>query len=997
MASIREFIVHAVNNFVPLNEYAQKIVDQLVKQYMGQAEEYGYDDVDEDDIRKYITRFDKIKYSLKDKDKELFKQEGADYVALIELPKLMQLVTTAPDIELDNSKQKEIPEDERPMEVYASPDRKIIIYKGDKEKNCVRFKAEQAPSIPWCIASSSYSNYRYDQVKGYPVFYLAKNENLPSTDDTSVVAIQVKSPKLRTTNKRYRWTNRRNSPHESSDMSWEELVSNIPWLTEIPNVKEVLKYVPLSSEEEEAQGADKIGITYQEWSELPFKRKQRYLIARSAGYNSSLFTNVSNDNFGTKFLPKYPELALNAAQRINDSRPMVSSDIMMSAYDKFDNNTKKSLISNLLARGKKISTAYLSNHDFPFEAVKDITNRNGWDNESKDTYYFVTKDGDAIVGIVQESDNNLSLSIYTDTTAKENIKLSDRTAKFIKSSANLDKLPISILNSLIANNQLTTKEAFNKLKETPPEKSSVATKEIGDSDYVFDSRSLNVYKVTDNGFLDASSEEFEEDPFAKEKEDPYLQKRAIDTFNYLAKNRRNFPKQINYKNAIDVASKLPYDQRVWDKRGENRPQDTSVLLFANGLPFYVPKDINLYDNARDLIISDDMWDDRGRRDGSRLNDAQLRAYQRYAEETNQALSGESLKRTLDRLGDNDYVKLFLKLNLPLAQDNPYKFFEKDGRVFLINKQDPTENYYVNPNTGNLINGRMSGTKAQQVLNSLEPMPASQAQLRQRIAQRQAQEPVEEPPQAAAGEAPQAVAITPGPHTGEEVFAIFTRLNLPFGRLPATVQRRIFGQGAVIVSATGDRGAETRNQLLTARGRVTAVARLEGRSSAIYFIRMASGTVIATIAMQPGNYQLLATPGAVYQLGSVTNLSNVLQMHNITEEEKGICVREFLAENPSMVDEVKQHLKHYIKTREMKTPNTTQVLKEVLKRLVKENQPAPAPSKPDTKPTTAPGKPGTDRPKPRRPLGNPDVKPKPKAVMSEEEVVDKIVKRFKSKK
>ena len=61
-------------------------------------------------------------------------------------------------------------------------------------------------------------------------------------------------------------------------MSWDDLVSNIPWLTEIPNVKEVLKYVPLSSEEEEAQGADKIGITYQEWSELPFKRKQRYIM-----------------------------------------------------------------------------------------------------------------------------------------------------------------------------------------------------------------------------------------------------------------------------------------------------------------------------------------------------------------------------------------------------------------------------------------------------------------------------------------------------------------------------------------------------------------------------------------------------------------------------------------------------------------------------------------------------------------------------------------------
>jgi len=136
-----------------------------------------------------------------------------------------------------------------------------------------------------------------------------------------------------------------------------------------------------------------------------------------------------------------------------------------------------------------------------------------------------------------------------------------------------------------------------------------------------------------------------------------------------------------------------------------------VLLFANGLPFYVPKDINQPDTTRDLVISDDMWDDKGRRDGTRLNDAQMRAYQRYAEETNQTLSGESLKNILDRLGDNDYVKLFLKLNFPLAQDNPFKFFEKDGRVFLINKQDPVENYYINPNTGNLITGRMSGTSS----------------------------------------------------------------------------------------------------------------------------------------------------------------------------------------------------------------------------------------------------------------------------------------------
>ena len=57
--------------------------------------------------------------------------------------------------------------------------------------------------------------------------------------------------------------------------------------------------------------------------------------------------------------------------------------------------------------------------------------------------------------------------------------------------------------------------------------------------------------------------------------------------------------------------------------------------------------------------------------------------------------------------------------------------------------------------------------------------------------------------------------------------------------------------------------------------------------------------------------------------------------------------------------------------------------------------APAPSKPSPGPAVAPGKPDTGKPKPRRPLGNPDVKPGPKA-MNEEEMLKKIVARFKSK-
>jgi hypothetical protein len=69
--------------------------------------------------------------------------------------------------------------------------------------------------------------------------------------------------------------------------------------------------------------------------------------------------------------------------------------------------------------------------------------------------------------------------------------------------------------------------------------------------------------------------------------------------------------------------------------------------------------------------------------------------------------------------------------------------------------------------------------------------------------------------------------------------------------------------------------------------------------------------------------------------------------------------------------------------------------DLLRKMVREaiaEANAPAAPKPTTAPpTTAPGK-----PKPRRPLGNPDVKPNPKA-MNEEEMLAKIVDRFKSKK
>jgi hypothetical protein len=74
----------------------------------------------------------------------------------------------------------------------------------------------------------------------------------------------------------------------------------------------------------------------------------------------------------------------------------------------------------------------------------------------------------------------------------------------------------------------------------------------------------------------------------------------------------------------------------------------------------------------------------------------------------------------------------------------------------------------------------------------------------------------------------------------------------------------------------------------------------------------------------------------------------------------------------------------------------EIIREIVDRVLNENAPAPSKPKPSPGPAVAPGKPDTGKPKPRRPLGNPEVKPAPKA-MNEEEMLKKIVARFKSKK
>jgi uncharacterized protein (DUF3820 family) len=90
--------------------------------------------------------------------------------------------------------------------------------------------------------------------------------------------------------------------------------------------------------------------------------------------------------------------------------------------------------------------------------------------------------------------------------------------------------------------------------------------------------------------------------------------------------------------------------------------------------------------------------------------------------------------------------------------------------------------------------------------------------------------------------------------------------------------------------------------------------------------------------------------------------------------------------------LKQRLKENMKIKQLR-----EAIKQIIRKELNENQPAP--SKPERETTTIPARPGTKE-KPdekRRKIGRPDVKPAPKN-LKEEEMINKITARFiKAKK
>ena len=272
-----QILEYFTKNYDTLVEaYGKAIVDKLIAKFEKQVDDYNIKNPNtgkqwsEEDLKDLIDDFDKLRGSA-DIDKEI-NNYG--------LKKLIKTVNTY------KTNKSISPFSDMPDKIYDEGG--IKIYNGNRENVCKSF----AGDVPWCITRGSWLSYRNRPEAGYPTFYLIRNTNLPDTDRLSFIAVQARE------GDRWVYTNRANSPYESRVMSFNDLLREVPWLTEIPDLKSKLPHQPRTKEEEEAEKYKNNPISYREWSEKPLfgpRSKYEYLIMRSQ--MDDLFTDKSLEDF----------------------------------------------------------------------------------------------------------------------------------------------------------------------------------------------------------------------------------------------------------------------------------------------------------------------------------------------------------------------------------------------------------------------------------------------------------------------------------------------------------------------------------------------------------------------------------------------------------------------------------------------------------------------------------------------------------------------------
>jgi len=877
--NIHKFITHIVHNLFPLNEYSEGEIKRLMDKFTEEADDLNID-ITPEQLKIYIERFDQIKNSPKITEKDLRKYS---------LNQLIRLVSTF--------KGAEAPEqaDITPDVVYNNDDNSIVIYNGSNQDNCVRYGNGEK----WCITKTSFGTYRYSEVRQYPTFYLAKNNNLTSSNPLSFVAIQVRDTS--DLDKKYVFTNRNNTPHESDPMSFENLLNSVPWLKEIPNLKNILKYIPLSNKEKLLNNFKHKPTSIRDWLKFPYSVKEQYLVVRKGDY---LFSDISNDEFISKFLPKIPQLATF----ISTNFELININLLLKYLDKFNNQDRRSIIANMR---ENVDLNLLPSDAIPFDVKKLLTNLDKWDKKLNEKLY-VTKNGEAIVKLFLSSPPKIS--VYTEEDDYPNVKLNQRTVKYLLDYPDLSKIPFNVLLDLNSDGLLGKdfiETVINNAQNTPD--SSIIVKEIDGKKILLDSNSFTAYKIEGDKIVKIKFDSEEvTDILSTEVDNVSFQQNALDLLKKHILKKEDLPGAIDKNSFFSLIRSIPYNQRVIDGKPilvtpPNSPLDlifipsvTGSVMDKKDLTNWGSRFSGYKGNTWPTYFNDTLENDL---------DLIYSTYFSYLRAMNMSYSNAEFNSLLGNYRRNKSV---LKANPPLSSDVPYRIvITPEDEYLLINVNNPRESKIVSPTSGKLIKANISPNRAASLLRNetsqpeptplpTDPTPQQPQGVRRRGRPSQTNTPTQPP-----------VAPQTQPNQ-RSILDVLTNVGLavPWSALPQNIKNKF--NDFTIRGDEGDRGASRRNNFLGARGRVINVISSNVSNSVIYLIRLTSGTSIASMVVQPGNMHLLLTNGRQpYNIQSPSNLIATLQNANINEIHKGLAINLFLSENSNLLEETKEILRKHI--------------------------------------------------------------------------------------
>lgn len=830
--NIHKFIIHVVNNLFPLYEYSEGEIKKLMDKFKEEADDLNIQ-ITDNELKKYIERFDQLKDSSKIEDKVLRNWP---------LPKLIKLVTSSEGAEAD--------EETGPDVIYSGNG--ITVYSGGSEDLCRRHRDD----VPWCITKASFGNYRFSEGRRFPSFYLIKNDSPEYINDDKLAFVAIQVRDTTDESKKYIWTPKDNSPNESKQMSWSELTSAIPWLNSIPNVKNMLKYVPLSTTEKATNVFSKTAISIRQWVSLPFAAKKQYLVARQN--KESLFSDISNDEFVSQYLPQYPQLATFIAV----TPGVLNTTLLLKHLDKFSNQDRKSITANLR---DSVEIKELSRENLPFAVKKLLVALNKWDIKSNERLY-ITKDGNAIVKLTFGDD--IKAGVYTAEDDYPDIKLNARTSKYLTEYPEIDKIPFNTLIKL-TNDEVIDKSFIEKIivKAEEDPNSAISVKDGEDGKILLDSNSFTSYKIKDGKIssIPFDSEEVQ-NILSNETENINFQDSAVN----IIFNKEHIPNSIDKEAFLNILKNIPYNKRT--REGQVilvNSESTTPIFTMNALTVNVSPDYTFNYGSRT-----DNWSSYEGTENT-FNPENWKTYFDYLRSKNIGFNDIELERFANR---TSVAPKFIEANPPMVANSTYLPVVIADQYVLLNKQNPAASKKIGRH--NIIKANISPAVARQILGGAAP--TTPAPTTPRVPRTQA--------------APAQAAPAAGANVGVDNVLGDNGLTAGFNMLPTNIKGRIRGGEIVPYNR--------RNSAVDAIGRVRSL--VQNGQSKFYIIRLTSGTVIGFATIQPDARHYIVTTTRAYTVPRVGELSNVMRTNNISEGVKTV-LRAHAAAYPKEANKIKKIL------------------------------------------------------------------------------------------